>query len=98
MLNFGKLKIVNFKLLSDTDNRKPLRESGAAYVLHFLFLAALPVVSFFGQPTFSENRGESLVLSCLCNTLIFSFFFFSAALLLLCFFFLDNQPFRFTKK
>ena len=54
MLNFGKLKIVNFKLLSDTDNRKPSRESGAAYVNHFLvFLAALPVVSFFGQPTFS---------------------------------------------
>ena len=53
MLNFGKLKIVNFKLLSDTDNGKPLRESGAAYVITFFFLAALPIVSFFGQPNFS---------------------------------------------
>ena len=51
MLSFGKLKIVNFKILSDIDDRKPSSESGAAYVIHFLFLAAF--LFFFGPPTFS---------------------------------------------
>ena len=46
MLNCGKLLIVNFILLSDIDNRNPSSESGAAYVIHFLFLAAWVILFF----------------------------------------------------
>ena len=52
MLNYGKLIIVNFTLLSDIDNRKPSSESGAAYVIHFLFLAGLSIVFSSGNQPF----------------------------------------------
>ena len=56
MLNCGKLIIVNFALLSDIDNRKPLTESGAAYVIHFLFLAGVSVVFSLGNQPFHFTK------------------------------------------
>ena len=61
MLNCGKLIIVNFTLLSDIDNRKPLSESLAAYVIHFFFLAGVSVLFSSGnQPLhFTKNYSPS---------------------------------------
>ena len=44
MLRCGKFIIVNFTLLSDIDIGKPKSQSGASYLIHFLFLAGLSVV------------------------------------------------------
>ena len=48
--------IVNVALLSDIDKRKATSESGAAYVIHFLFLAGLSVVFPPGNQTFHFTK------------------------------------------
>ena len=52
MLRGSKLIIVNFTVLLDIDIRKPTIKSGDAYVIHFLFLAGLPVVFSLGNQAF----------------------------------------------
>ena len=52
MLSYDKLIIVKVTLLLDIDNRKATSESSAAYVIHFLFLAGLPIVFSLGNQAF----------------------------------------------
>ena len=59
--------IVNVKLLSDIDNRKPTIESNAAYVNRFLFLVKLSVVFSLGNQAFhfSKSWSPGELLGCL---------------------------------
>ena len=56
MLSCDKLIIVSVTLMSDIDNREPTSESGAAYVIHFLFLAGLSVVFSLGNQAFHFTK------------------------------------------
>lgn len=59
MLNHEiKLIIVNYTLLSDITNRKPLRSSGAAYAIHFLFWVRLSVVLSSGNQPFQFTKNK----------------------------------------